>query len=117
MTVEKEYYSVPHRFVGKVVDIRIDKTTVRAFFQGAEIASHKKDASQERCHTTLDHMPEGHRFFQEGNAAKFLSWRQKKGGTVREVVRLILVSYPVEEQAYKSLFALLNLEKRSPGQG
>lgn len=113
VAVGKEYYSVPYQFKGKKVDIRSDSETVTIYFEGAVIAAHRKDSTQ-RYHTLPEHMPLGHRIYQEWNAPRFLSWASSKGQSVREVVRQILAAAGVEEQAYKTLFALLQLPKKYP---
>lgn len=53
-------YSVPYKYVGKKVDLKVTESLLEIYFQGERIASHKKlpDYSKYNWSTLEEHMPD-----------------------------------------------------------
>ena len=59
--VNKHHYSVPHKYVRKIVEIRVTAKHVEIFYQDSRVACHARDDTP-RLYTTVDaHRPEAHR--------------------------------------------------------
>jgi transposase len=105
-----QYYSVPHEYIGKKVDIRITKNIVEIFYEGLRIASHERaDGFQGKYNTKEDHMPPAHQKYLEWNGDRFRRWAKKIGPSAETVVEYFLSSVKVEQQSYKTCNALLHL--------
>jgi len=55
---EKNYYSVPHQYVGKELDIKFNGKEIHAYFETTRIASHAAMKGTYHYSTTVAHYPE-----------------------------------------------------------
>lgn len=56
-----QYYSVPHTYIGKKIEMRITKDIIEIFYEGLRIASHERpDGFQGKYNTREEHMPLAH---------------------------------------------------------
>jgi len=111
--VDKHYYSVPYRFIGRKVKILYSRSSIEVYYHYERIAMHKRIKSPYSYTTDDDHMASTHRFVTEWTPDKFLSW----GASIHEDVRLyilkILDRKQHPEQAYKSCVGILSLAKKA----
>jgi transposase len=115
--VEKMFYSVPYSYIQKKVDIKITGSIIEVYFNHTRICSHKRLYGRIGQYSTdPKHMPPNHRQYVQWNSERFLSWASKVGDNTKELVKKILESKKVEQQAYRSCFGLLKLaDKYTPG--
>lgn len=70
---EQHYYSVPHQYVGKTVELHAFDNLLEVWADGQMIASHPR-----RLHpgnsTAAEHMPERHRHHQQWTPERLKSW-------------------------------------------
>ena len=78
------YYSVPHQYVGLHVEVHGSDSLVRMFYQGNEIAAHRRKRSYGFT-TEAAHMPRRHAEHSSGTAQELkfscgsaLSWSAKR---------------------------------------
>ena len=120
-TVQKDYlitdgknkYSVPFDLIGEIIDIRITRNTIEAFFHGARVASHPRP--DKRLHDPIvmpEHMPENHRKYLSYNEDEFLSWAADIGKETLAVTKSFLESGKVSEQGYKACASLTKLSDK-----
>jgi hypothetical protein len=99
---EKQYYSIPYEYIKQKVDIRITRTAIEVFYGGNRIASHVRLYGKIGQYSTLpEHMPEDHRKYIQWNAERFIAWAEDVGVSKAIVVKAILDSKKIIEQAYK----------------
>jgi len=108
----KHYYSVPYRYLHKKVEIRVTAQTVEVFYRRERIASHVRDDQPYRFTTLPEHRPESHRAVLEWNPERFISWAERTGPLVAEMVRRIIESRPHPEQGYRASMGLMRLGTR-----
>jgi len=109
--VDKRYYSVPHRWVGHVLDVRASATVVEVFHKAQRIASHPR--SHTKLFSTLpEHMPSSHRQHREWSPGRFLNWAAQIGPATLEVVKRQLKDLPHPEHGYRRCLGLLNHARR-----
>ena len=109
--VDKHYYSVPHRWVGQMLDVRATATTVEVFHKGQRVASHPR--ARKRGFSTLpEHMPKAHREHREWSPGRFLNWAREIGPCTLEVVKRQLEDRPHPEHGYRSCLGLLSHARR-----
>lgn len=58
--VERAYYSVPYKLIGKTVDVRISAHTLEVFYRQQPVATHLRVTIRGQFTTTAAHRPERH---------------------------------------------------------
>ncbi len=109
--VDKRFYSVPHRWVGHVLDVRATASAVEVFHKGQRIAVHARSHSKPFS-TLPEHMPSSHRQHREWSPGRFLNWAQEMGPATLEVVKRQLEDLPHPEHGYRRCLGLLNHARR-----
>lgn len=106
------YYSVPYRFVGRAVELRIREQTIDVFLENALIATHPRRILRGRYSTLSEHMPKQHQVFQGWNPEKFLAWAESVGPETKRQINSILLSQDHPEMTYRRCLGVLGLAKR-----
>jgi transposase len=108
-----QYYSVPHMYIGKKVNIRSTRDVVEVYFENMRICSHQRsDAYRDKYITDEEHMPENHRKHGQWSGERFRAWAAKIGPNCNSCIDYFLSSVKVEEQSYKTCNALLHLSSK-----
>jgi hypothetical protein len=108
-----QYYSVPHVYIGKKVNVRASRDVVEVYFENMRICSHQRsDAYRGKYITDDAHMPDKHRKHGQWSGDRFRAWASKIGPNCLSCIEYFLTSAKVEEQAYKTCNALLLLSSR-----
>jgi hypothetical protein len=113
---QRKFYSVPFEHLGEEVDIRATQSTVEIFYHHQRIASHKRLWGKANYATITEHMPPDKVFFADWDRDRFLTWAEGIGNATRRVIEAILDRAVVEQQAYRSCFGVLNLQKKYSAQ-
>jgi hypothetical protein len=109
---EKHYYSAPYRLKGKKVTVIYNDTSVEIYSQHLRVALHKRvHGALSRYSTIKEHMPPTHQYFSDWTPQRFISWAQKIGDYVTNVIEVILARPAHPEQSYKVCLGILNLGK------
>jgi transposase len=108
---DKHFYSVPHRFVGQVLEVRATAATIECFDKSQRIASHAR-ARGGGFTTRPEHMPAAHRAHQDWSPSRFLRWAEAIGPSSYAVVQWQLTNRPHPEHGYRRCLGLLSHAKR-----
>ena len=106
-------YSVPYKFVGKKVDLKITETTVEAYYGGERIATHPRipDCVRYKPQTDPSHMPP--EFAElEWDDKRMRRWAASIGPNALAVVERVFCDVQIKEQGYNPVMAILNLSKQ-----
>jgi len=107
--VDKHYYSVHYKHIGKKVKIIYTKESVEIFLDYSLIATHYRMKGK-YCYTTIkEHMASSHRYVADWSPEKFTSWAQNIGPDVKTLIEQILIKKQHPEQSYKSCIGILKL--------
>lgn len=109
----KNRYSVPHRYVGCKVDLRVGESTLSIYHAGERIATHRlKPAYVVNDYSTDEaHMPDS--FLKpEWDDARIKGWAKRVGPNCAAVVGRIFDRAKIKEQAYNPALSVLNLSKK-----
>jgi transposase len=112
MSVDKHYYSVPFRFIGKKVKLMYSRNTVEVFYHYERIAIHPRTKSAYNYTTEKDHMASTHRFVSDWTPERFLSWATGIHEDVHLYILKILDRKQHPEQAYKSCVGILSFARK-----
>jgi transposase len=111
--VDKHYYSVPYRFIGKKVKILYSRSSIEVYYHYERIAMHKRIKSPYSYTTDKDHLATTHRFMTEWTPDRFLEWAASIHEDVRLYILKILDRKQHPEQAYRSCVGILGFAKKA----
>jgi len=110
--LEKHYYSVPFRFIGKQVSIIYTIAEVNIFLNQERIAVHIRGLKEFGYTTVDDHMSSSHRFVSEWSPERFIKWAARIDPDVQTYITAILEQKRYPEQAYRSCLGILSMERK-----
>jgi transposase len=112
---EQHHYSVPHQYVGRVVELHAFDNLLEVYVGEQLIAAHPR-----RLHpgnsTTSEHMPERHRHHHQWTPERLKSWAASIGQDTLQWVSDRLSEKAHPEQAYRLCLGLLNLSREYPSE-
>jgi transposase len=110
----RQYYSVPYRFVGSEVRIKVTRSLVQIFHEDDCIASHKRSNAPipGRFTTLTEHMPPQHAEHVKWTPERILSWAQRSGPATRQLCERVIASRKLPEQGFRSCLGILRLGER-----
>lgn len=110
--IDKHYYSVPYRHIGKKVKIIYTKDQVEIFLEYTLIAAHDRMKGKYSYTTIRDHMASSHRYVADWSPEKFTNWAQNIGPDVKMLIEQILIKKQHPEQSYKSCIGILKFAQK-----
>ncbi len=114
LSADRHYYSVPHRFIGKKVEVQYNTKTVEVFYAKERIATHRRDPRPGRYTTISKHMKSTHRFYNDWSPEFFQKWARKYGEDVEYYIKGLIQQATYPEVAYKQCMGILQLVKDYP---
>ncbi len=112
LELKGHYYSVPHRLVGQVVDIRFNRHTVEVFLKGQRVASHRRSLQRGAHSTVTAHMPKAHQRAGNMTPQRLIDWAKDIGSDTETWVQVALQRRPHPEQGFRTCLGALKLAKR-----
>ena len=110
--VDKTFYSVPHRLIGRRVDVRLTYRAVEIFQDHARVASHVR-RSQRSGHVTVnEHMPKAHQRYANMTPASLIRMAARIGINAATLVERMMRERPHPEQGYRSAMGIIALARR-----
>ena len=113
ISYNKNWYSVPSKYLGQSVDLRVTTTEIQVFFKSDLIKRHPllpPDVANSYS-TDPGDMPKGAGFV-EWDSGRIMKWAYSIGPSTATVVERILASKVIVEQAFNSALAVLRLTRR-----
>lgn len=112
LSVDKHYYSVPYRFIGKKVKLLYSRHSVEIYYNYERIALHTRTKSPYQYTTDKEHLASTHRFVSDWTPERFISWAQGIHEDVKLYILKVLDRKQHPEQAYKSCVGILGFAKK-----
>jgi transposase len=110
--VDKAFYSVPHRLIGRQVEVRLTSRIVEIFHDHQRVASHRR-TSQRAGHVTVnEHMPKTHQHYANTTPASLIKQAAKVGGNTAILVERLMRNRPHPQQGYRAAQGVLSLSRR-----
>lgn len=106
---DKHYYSVPYHYTGVKVKTIYTSRMVEIFKDNVRIAIHQRNRRPYWYTTIKEHMPQDHQLVDGWNPHRLVSWAEKKGGSVKKFIQLMLDQREHPQQAFKACLGVLNL--------
>lgn len=105
-------YSVPHRYCGQTVGVRLTTYRVEVSLEGEILASHDRGIGHRHISTVPEHMPESHREHAEWTPQRLLGWASELGPCTRELIETMLLTYVHPEHGFRPAFGIVGLSKQ-----
>lgn len=112
LAVDKHYYSVPYRFIGKKVKIQFTTDRIEVYYKYEQIASHPRQGRKYHYTTTDEHLASSHRYLSEWTPEKFIEQAKAIDEKVASYILLVIENKQHPEQAYKSCTGILSLARK-----
>ncbi len=112
LSVDKHYYSVPFRFIGKKVKILYTSTLVEIFYRYERIAVHSRNQRKYQYTTVNEHLASAHRYLSDWTADKFIEQAKGIHADVAAYICKVIEGKSHPEQAYKSCSGILSLSRK-----
>lgn len=106
--VDRRYYSMPHEYHGRRIELRITATTIEGFYNGQRIMTHQRLVGKQRFSTQEAHMPAHHQWVAGWHPDRFLSWAAEIGTNTHGLLERILLRRTPVQQSYRSCLGILN---------
>lgn len=107
---EYHFYSVPYRYKGEELDLRIDQNTVTCFFKSKFIAIHQR--AYKKGHTTIkEHMPKRHQEYAEWTPSRLINWAHQAGPNTAQLIQAMIDARPQPQQAFRACLGVMRLGK------
>ena len=102
LTQDGVYYSVPHRLVGRRVEMRWTASKVEIFCDGERVACHVRDRTKQRGDSVIapEHRPKSHADFLDHDSDWFRGQAKEVGPATLGVVEAFLREGTAEEQGW-----------------
>ncbi len=113
---EKNYYSVPFRYVGKQAEVIYTSEVVEIYIDNQRVVTHSRlpQHKQYAYQTLQDHMPRSHQEWRKAesqDAASLLGQADKIGPATRWAIEHLIRNKIYPKQSYDSCRAVLRLAK------
>jgi len=114
LNTDKNYYSVPYRFIGKQVQVSYTQQTVEICYKNQRIATHKRSFRPGHYLTIEDHLSSTHKFYQNWSPAFFEKLAAPHGTEVVQYIQALIKQATYPEIAYKQCLGIVGLKKCYP---
>jgi len=114
LSKDKHYYSVPHRFVGKKVEVSYDNQTVEIYYKQERVAIHRRSFQLGKYSTIKEHLSSTHQFYKDWSPAFFEKKAACYGRQVVAYVKALIESKAYPEIGYKQCMGIFSLAKNYP---
>lgn len=111
---DKNYYSVPFRYIGNDVEVQYNSEDVEIYYKSERIANHKRNYKRGAYTKKDDHLSSSHKFYKDWSPSYFISWARKSGDHVAAYTEKLLNQNSYPEIAYKQCLGIINLKKDYP---
>ncbi|QIH35978.1 transposase [Sphingobacterium sp. DR205] len=111
LSVDRNYYSVPHRYIGHYVEVQYNNETVEVFYNFQRIAKHQRSFRPGNYATIGDHMPSSHQVYNQWNPIYFEQRAAIVGPYAQEYIRKLIGQYNYPELGYKQAQGILSFVK------
>lgn len=108
---DKNYYSVPYRFIGKQTQIHYTRTWVEVYYHNERIAIHKRVTTKGLYTTNKDHLSSTHQAYKDWSPEYFNTLAKKHGESVMMFVQALIHQSEYPEVAYKRAMGVIQLHR------
>lgn len=112
LSADKNYYSVPFRYIGEKVEIQYNQDTVDVFHQQSRIATHQRSFKKGSYNTIENHLASSHQFYSQWKPDFFLQQANELGESVYQLVSQLFAQAAYPEITYKRALGIIHLKSK-----
>jgi transposase len=112
LTVDKHYYSVPYRFIGRKVKILYTSSRIEVYYHYERIACHTRHHRKYHYTTLNEHLASAHRYVSDWTPEKFIEQARAIHEDVAIYIEAVIENKQHPEQAYKSCSGILSMARK-----
>lgn len=109
---DSHYYSAPHGYARKKVQVIYTPDRLQIFCKGTLIAAHQRDRTPYGYTTVKEHLPENHQHWLDRGPGWYRRRANHISPVVGRLIDCILSSKTYPEQAYRSCDGILGLHRK-----
>lgn len=110
-SVQKNYYSIPFRYIGKQVELRYNTSMLEVHYRSERIAIHKISQAKGYYTTINDHLCSANQKYLEWSPDFFITKAFKIGGDVGQYIKALIDQNQYPETAYRQCLGIMSLQK------
>lgn len=110
--LNRHYYSIPYRYMGKKLEVRVTHNTIECFYKHAMVACHVRNDKPFSYTTLKEHMPESHRAYLEWTPEKISNWAINVGVHTQLFIEKLMQERAHLQQGFRASLGILRLGKR-----
>jgi len=107
----KNYYSVPYRYIGKMVELQYNSQVVEIYYQGERISAHKRSQKAGYYSTIKEHLSSSHQFYSEWSPQYFQKLSADIGPGTSNYIGKLIEQQDYPELGYKQALGIIALKK------
>jgi len=111
LSEDKHYYSVPHRFIGKQVEVSYTESVVEIFYNYERLCTHKRNYQAGAYSVQQEHMSSTHRAYSQWSLTFFQEKAQNIGPRTVEYITKLILQYNYPEIGYKQAQGIIHLTR------
>lgn len=108
---DKNYYSVPYRYIGKRTLIHYTKSIVEVYYNHTRIAIHSRSRARGSYITNKNHLSSSHKAYLEWSPSYFKNMAARHGEAVYDFISGLLHEHDYPEVNYKRAMGVIQLHK------
>lgn len=110
IAVNYVYYSIPYKWIGEKVNVKITKDMLEIHHKGSLLCTHPRiEGPKGSMVTQKEHMPPYSNSYEEWNRKRFVLWAKQIGPHTTKVVENLFDHYEIERRAYEGVRSILKL--------
>lgn len=106
------FYSVPHRLIGRKVDVRLTHRVIEIFHNHERVAVHHRRGQRGGHSTIKEHMPKAHQRYGGMTPESLITRAARTGYYTAALVERLMRDRPHPEQGYRSALGVLSLQRQ-----
>jgi transposase len=114
LSEQKNYYSVPYRYIGKYVEVQHTIDTVEVFYNKERIATHSKSYRRGNYTTIKEHLASTHQYYLSWSKEFFVKQAAAIGENTAIYVGKLIDQQSYPEIGYKRARGIISLKKSYP---
>ena len=114
LSEQKNYYSVPYRYIGKHVEVQHTIDTVEIFYNKERLATHVKSYRRGNYTTIQEHLASTHRYYLSWSREFFVKQAAAMGENTATYIGKLIDQQTYPEIGYKRASGIIALKKSYP---
>jgi len=114
LSEQKNYYSVPYRYIGKHIEVQHTTDTVEIYYNKDRVATHAKSFRKGDYVTIKEHLASTHQYYLSWSREFFVKQALEIGENTAKYIGKLIDQQPYPEIGYKRARGIVSLKSAYP---